>query len=272
MRGIVTSAGGPLYFLNAYLNFRLLREKGCTLPFEWFYLGAEMRPAWIKAARTIPNLRLENLGGTCTDCAKGKGGWQSKIEAILGSRFDELLFLDADCFPIRDPEYLFDELLFKKYGAVLWPDVWQWADDHNPHVAGSPGKAALEAKYDIKLPSQQVESGQLLFCKRKCAGGLTAVQALNRSHEDTYGRVFGDKDTFLIGFLQARADFVCNPHPCEAFRGGLRQKDFQGDPLFCHLTGAKFQRHGRPLVRECDLPGASQAAAISRDLIKQGVL
>ncbi len=79
MRGIVTTAGGPLYFLNAYLNFRLLREKGCILPFEWFYLGAEMTSPQIREAKKIPNLRLVNLGGKSTNNAKDKGGWQSKI-------------------------------------------------------------------------------------------------------------------------------------------------------------------------------------------------
>ena len=128
-------AGGPLYFLNAYLNFRLLREKGCVLPFEWFYLGAEMTRPQLREAGKIPNLRLVNLGGKNKDNTKDKGGWQSKIEAIVQSRFDEILFLDADSFPRRDPEYLFHEPLYVKHGAVFWPDIWKWSADSNPHLA-----------------------------------------------------------------------------------------------------------------------------------------
>lgn len=100
-RGIVVTAGGPLYFLNAYLNCRLLRDKGCELPIEWFYLGAEMTPAMLHRVRKIPHLRLVNLGGKSTNNAKDKGGWQSKIEAITQSSFEEVLFLDADSFPRR---------------------------------------------------------------------------------------------------------------------------------------------------------------------------
>ena len=271
MRGIVTTAGGPLYFLNAYLNCRLLREKGCRLPIEWFFLGAEMTPAQIREARKIPDLRLVDLGGNCKDCAKGNGGWQSKIEAIAESRFDDVLFLDADCFPVRDPAYLFDAPLFKEHGAVLWPDVWSWSDDANPHVGEAQGRNFLNAKYGIRLPARQAESGQMLFAKQKCAKALEAVRALNRNSEETYKVVFGDKDTFLIGFLQARADFVLNPHACERFRGGLFQKDFRGAVLFAHLTDAKFQWHGRPLIADRDLPGASRCVAIIQELVDRGV-
>ena len=271
MRGIVTTAGGPIYFLNAYLNFRLLREKGCKLPLEWFYLGAEMTPAQIHEAEQIPDLRLVDLGGDCPDRAKGKGGWQSKIEAIVQSRFDEVLFLDADCFPLRDPEYLFDAPLFQEHGAALWPDVWSWSETANPHISHAKGREFLNAKYGVVLPAAQVESGQMLFAKQRCVEALQAVQGLNRNSAETYSILYGDKDTFLIGFLQTEAEFAINPHPAERFRGGLLQKDFQGEVLFAHLTDAKFQWHGRPLIGDCELPGARLGAAITRELISRGV-
>ena len=272
MRGIVTTAGGALYFLNAYLNFRLLREKGCTLPIEWCYLGAEMTRPQLREAGKIPNLRLVNLGGKGKDNAKHRGGWQSKIDAIMQSRFDEVLFLDADSFPIRDPEYLFYDPLYIKHGAIFWPDLWKWSADNNPHAGQAAGKNVLDAKFGVTLPEQQIESGQMMFAKRKCQNALEAVRRLNRNSEDTYKFVFGDKDTFLIGFLQTRTDFLINPHPCTPFRGGLFQKDLQGDVLFAHLTGAKFQRHSRQLVSDHDLPGASRATAITRELVGRGVI
>ena len=265
-RGIVTTAGGPLYFLNAYLNFRLLREKGCDLPFEWFYLGAEMTPAMLGEARKIPNLRLINLGGKSKNNAKDKGGWQSKIEAIVQSRFDEVLFLDADNFPRRDPEYMFHEPLYVKYGAVFWPDMWKWSADGNPHVGYAAGKLELDDRFGVTLPEQQIESGQMMFCKRKCGKALDAVRTLNRNSADTYKVVFGDKDTFLIGFLQTHTDFLINPYPCERFRGGLYQKDLHGDQLFSHLTGAKFQWHARALVTNVEVPGVSQAIHLTHEL------
>jgi hypothetical protein len=37
----------------------------------------------------------------------------------------EVLFLDADSFPLRDPEQLFDSEDYVKTGAVLWGDFWE---------------------------------------------------------------------------------------------------------------------------------------------------
>ena len=122
-RGIVTLAGGPTYTLNAYILCRLLRHYGCELPIEWFYLGEELRPEWAKFLQAhVPGLTLRDLGGTGNQ-AKAAGGWQGKSRAVLHARFDELLFLDADSHPLRDPTYLFAADLYKQHGAIFWRDV-----------------------------------------------------------------------------------------------------------------------------------------------------
>jgi hypothetical protein len=284
MRGIVTSAGGPTYFLNAYLNFRLLREAGCRLPIEWFYLGAEMKPAWIALAARIEGVTLRDLaaGGIrdwglgigerqsnphdpeyrvprIPDYSKDRGGWQSKIEAIVRSSFDEVLFLDADCFPLRDPGYLFDGELYRRSGAVLWPDIFLWDPDQ---------ATALDKRYGITLPERQIESGQLMFDKRRCAAALDAVRRLNARSEETYRLVYGDKDTFLIGFLQTRTPFAVVPHLMDHVPGGYIHKDFEGRRLLAHLVaGGKFQTHGRPFVRDSDFPAAPRAREIIAELV-----
>ena len=38
-RGICFIAGGNKYWVNAYASIRLLREKGCKLPINAYYLG-----------------------------------------------------------------------------------------------------------------------------------------------------------------------------------------------------------------------------------------
>jgi len=261
-RGIVFTAGGPVYFLNAYINVCLLRELGCTLPVEWFYLGAEMRPEWIEAAGAVSGVRLRNLGGDRAVNTKDGGGWQSKIEAILQSDFADVLFLDADCFPLRDPAYLFDHAFFRGTGAVLWPDPYCWS---------ASGRRHLKELYGVDVPARQVESGQMMFNKGQCLEGLLRVQALNRDSAGTYRHVYGDKDTFLIGLLQAGAAFRVNPHPVEGIQGGMLQKDFEGAGMFCHLTGGKFQWHGRPFVKRRDYPHADRAAAIVQAAQRAGL-
>jgi len=262
-RGIVLLAGGPIYTLNAYLNCRLLRWMGCSLPIEWHHLGPEIPAAYQALIADLPGVRLHDLGGDGSEQTKEKGGWQAKVEAILASQFRHVLWLDADCFPIRDPEYLFDHPYYRDAGCVLWPD---------PHVWSSADLERLHGAFGVLLPSRQVESGQMMFDVERCQAGLLATRALNQDHVHTYSHLYGDKDTFLIGALQADSPVRICPHRHDGMRLGMRHKDFDGQPLFCHLAGGKWRPHGRAFVTEADYPLRPQALAIIAELRSAGVL
>lgn len=49
----------------------------------------------------------------------------AKAAAIINSRFNEVLYLDADNSVARNPEYLFEEPMYKERGALFWPDFWK---------------------------------------------------------------------------------------------------------------------------------------------------
>jgi len=49
-------------------------------------------------------------------------GWPIKPAALMHCQFQNVLFIDADCFPLRNPEFLFETPEFKEYGALFWPD------------------------------------------------------------------------------------------------------------------------------------------------------
>lgn len=52
--------------------------------------------------------------------------FQIKADAIVQSSFEEVLYLDSDNIPLRDPAYLFDSALYKGPGQpqiVFWPDL-----------------------------------------------------------------------------------------------------------------------------------------------------
>jgi len=118
MIGITISAGGSTYFLNAYINIRLLRNKGCNLPISWFYLGDEMKPEWIQLVEEIPNVKTYNLGGTGNK-TQMNGGYQSKIEAIVEAPFDEVLLIDADNFPVKILNFYLMKKLIKDMGLYF---------------------------------------------------------------------------------------------------------------------------------------------------------
>jgi alpha 1,2-mannosyltransferase len=258
----VLLAGGPVYTLNAYLNCRLLRNLGCTLPIEWHHLGPEIPVTWLPRIRAC-NVRLNDLGGDGSNQTKHRGGWQNKVNAILASEFDDILWLDADCFPLRDPSYLFDHEFFTSTGAVLWPDPHCWSNEHRHYLA---------ERYGVWVPRRQVESGQMMFRKEVALPGLLKTRDLNENADVTYQDMYGDKDTFLIGALQAESPWRVVRHLHDRMTRGMRHKDFNGQPLFAHLAGGKWRLHGRPFVTRQDYPLLDDALNVLKDLRSEGLL
>jgi hypothetical protein len=79
----------------------------------------------------------------------------------------------------------------------------------------------------------------MLFDRRRVMAGLEQVRFLNQQPA-TYKVLFGDKDTFQVGFLQAHVPYAVNRHRVRFMAGGLSQPDLDGKELFRHATGAKF--------------------------------
>jgi hypothetical protein len=43
---------------------------------------------------------------------------------MMLSSFDEVLFLDEDNTPLRDPSTVFDEMLQSNVSGLFWSDIW----------------------------------------------------------------------------------------------------------------------------------------------------
>ena len=123
-RGITICAGGFRYFTNAWVLIRMLRKLGCELPVQFWYYGEQEMDG--KMRRMV-----EPYGVECVDARRKaeevgcriSQGWPLKPLSILHSPFEEVLALDADNIPIRNPEYLFEEAAYRETGAIFWPDV-----------------------------------------------------------------------------------------------------------------------------------------------------
>jgi alpha 1,2-mannosyltransferase len=258
MRGIITLAGGRKYFVNAYASIRMTRHLGCNLPIKWFYLGDEMKPEWIKIIEEIPNVKCIDLGNVNSNNAKANGGWQNKINAIINCSFDEVLFLDADNFVWRNPEYLFDCEQYKETGAILWKDISDWRKDQNK---------ALE-KYFGCIPTTKecCESGQLLFNKNKCMDALLRTAEYNKDSKNAYKIVYGDKDTFYFGFVSTNSPFhFMQKRPSCGYKC-LHQYDHNGDIVFSHLTGGKWALNGRPFITKDSYPYVKECGEFIKEL------
>ncbi|KAM0747917.1 hypothetical protein T439DRAFT_328584 [Meredithblackwellia eburnea MCA 4105] len=210
-RGIVYTGGNAdtgkrllnsLTVLRNYLN--------CTLPVEIWAFEDELR--------TLGGQRdaIEKFEGITLRAAtrrqqEGRWGWdkqfQIKGEAIANSAFSEVLYLDSDNVPARDPTFLFDSPVYKENGIVLWPD---FAKD-------SPANPIWRLTGRNCDPSEwQAESGQVLVNKLAREGlnlaALIAIETMQREHKFWFKLSGGDKDTFRYGFFLLDLPYTPVPH------------------------------------------------------------
>jgi hypothetical protein len=231
-RGIVVCAGGVRMFVNAYVLLRILREKlRCPLPIQLWHLGPrELSPVMRALLEELDVELIDAHAVQATHPGSIADGWQLKPYAILHSRFQEVLLLDADQVPVRDPAEVFRWPQYLETGALFWPDIVDLAPE-NPVWS----LCGLEPRRCTSL-----ESGQLAVDKQRHWAALNLALYLNEQAETFYRLVYGDKDTFLLGWLLAEAPYALVPHRPFTDARCLVQRDFAGAPLFQHRTGAKW--------------------------------
>lgn len=239
-RGIVMVAGGTRYFTCAWVCLSLLRRvHDCALPIQVWYRGrAEMSGEMIEL--------LDRFGVECIDLLEhGEGhsasqmrGWESKAYALLHSRFKEVILLDADVVPLRDPSDLFNLPRYQQTGAVFWPDI----NTLPPHAP----------IWDIcRVPYRdepEFESGQIVVDKEQTWEALHLALHLNELSSFYYKYLRGDKDTFHLAWRMLRLEYAMPPYWPGLLYGRrssrdpfplpiLEQYDFEGRALFQHLAG-----------------------------------
>lgn len=237
-RGIVTCGGGIKYGGCVWVLSRLLRYLGCELPIEaWCLNDEEFDPDWVELLRP--------LGVTCRNARdylkqhphRRLRGWELKPYAILHSRFQEVLFLDADNVPVRDPSFLFEAPEYQATGTVFWPDP-----EHFSTPPSSPLWKLFGAAYQ-KSPDQ--ESGQVLIDKARCWRAICLCNWYNEHSDFYYQHVYGDKETFRFAW-QRLGQPISWPERYASNRllFTLEQHDFDGEVLFQHRFYRKWSLYG----------------------------
>jgi Mannosyltransferase putative len=230
-RGIVIAAGGCRYFTNAWVTIHLLRQLGCTLPIQVWHLGRE------EFDDTMAGL-LRPLQVECIDARRLRQvipcrilhGWELKCYALLHSPFTEVLYLDADNVPVRNPEYLFHSAEYAETGAVFWPDLGRLEKT-----------AQVWDLLGLRRPSTpEFESGQMLINKRRCWSALRLAMWMNENSDYFYRYLHGDKETFHLAFRKLDQPFSLISAPVHPLPGTMCQHDFEGRRLFQHRNTDKW--------------------------------
>jgi Mannosyltransferase putative len=234
-RGIVICAGGPKYFHLAWTSVRMLRHLGCTLPIEMWHLGPQEVDASMGAL-------LAPLGVTTVDAYEIRKlhptrilkGWELKPYSILHSRFQEVLYIDADNYAVANPEFLFETTEYKSTGAIFWPD-----------------QQRLKADRDIwrlcgvdYRDEPEFESGQIVVDKARAWRPLSLCLWYNEYSDFYFRHVHGDKDLFHMAFRKTGHDYAMPARGLERVGGVFCQHDFVGRRLWQHRFLAKWSFKG----------------------------
>lgn len=59
----------------------------------------------------------------CLSLPSNSDGFASKFYALLLTRMQHVVFMDADNIAVRNIQELFDSLEYKQFGFILWPDL-----------------------------------------------------------------------------------------------------------------------------------------------------
>ncbi|ETO84013.1 hypothetical protein F444_02048 [Phytophthora nicotianae P1976] len=240
----------PKLMASAFAAIRVLRDLGCKLPMEIWFVPREMRnhPADMKILHELAADDMLSISfREVTDFAAT--GFRVKVFSIYHSHFDRVLFLDADNVPVRDPTFLFELQEFQETGAVFWPDFWHPTNSiFNIH-----SQSLIWELLDIPFANMfEQESGQLLVDRRRHGSRLELVRHYAFQRSDIFDRmklVHGDKDLFRLAWLKQLTPFHMIRHPPAvagkvvngSFCGmTMVQHDTEGNVLFLHRNSNKL--------------------------------
>lgn len=213
--GYVICAGGR-YAKYGYATCRWIREVlKDDAPIEW----------WLGANETAAGTRALEISGVSLKVADIPGGWPLKARAVLNSRFQRAILLDADCLPMVKAA---DAWTYAASGALFFPDIGN-------HRKSDWGYAALKIRAG-SIP--EMEAGQVIVDRVRHAQAVFLVDYFNQHPEFFYQHHLGDKDLWGMAFARLKIPFSTGL-PCENKGWGLRHFLPDGTHYSDHLIHIK---------------------------------
>lgn len=251
-RGLVSTAGGE-YLPVLVASLRMLRRTGTKLPMEVFLAH------WNEYEGYICDVILPSLNARCVvlseilDVMPGSHSMIQKFQykplAMLFSSFENILFLDADAFPIHNPEIIFNNDPFTSKGLVTWPDFWAPTTAHQFYEIISQGRPAPNLR-------QSTKSGAVLISRKTHFHTILLATYYNFWGPSYYYPILSqgasgesDKETFLAAatalkqpFYQVRQSIrALGRHTRNGFAGSTT---IQYNPIDDYLLMTKKKKTG----------------------------
>eukprot|EP00833_Pecoramyces_ruminatium_P017539 jgi/Orpsp1_1/1191571/evm.model.d7180000087073.1 len=255
-KGIVICAGNP-HFKYVRSTIDSLRNiLNSTLPIEIFYNGEDdLSEENRKILNEFDNVYLSDISTYFDNKIIDISGFAIKPFSILASRFEEVLLMDADVVYLHDPEELFEEEGYLNTGTLFFKDrtlfpgpneqlnwLKLWMVDPLPETKS--------LRFYNEKTKHEMESSTVLIHKTKTLIGLLSVCKLNEGKirkDVVYKMVYGDKETFWLGFDMARQHYNMYSVPC-AYVGKVNENKICGH--IGHVVDNKLYFWNGHLVKE----------------------
>ncbi|KAM0550776.1 hypothetical protein ACHAPJ_008639 [Fusarium lateritium] len=230
-RGIIIPVGGGEQSIRfaSHLIVSLRQVLGSKLPIQIAYAGDEDLPKRnreriqaLKGAKDIEFLDVLSVFDDFTLKLKD-GGWAIKVFALLASKFEKAILLDADAVFLQKPEQLFNQKPYIDKGAYLFHDrlLWQhafqdrhqwWADQIK-----EPSAEMNKSRVWMEDYAEECDSGVVVVDKSRIPifAGLLHVAWQNTyevREEATYRLGHGDKESWWLGLELAGSTYEFEAH------------------------------------------------------------
>ncbi|KAK1926445.1 mannosyltransferase putative-domain-containing protein [Papiliotrema laurentii] len=238
-RGIVMVAGNADTLQRAKWSIQMLRSYDSELPVQIYHFPSESPADDDPIRAELKELGAELVAAAGQEKDEGKKkSYHLKAIAVVQSPWREVLYLDSDSVPARDPEYMFDAPNYKRLGLWATPDYWK-TSANNP----------IWAIMGVKCRNEwEMETGQMFIDKKHHLDVFYLIKYMLERHEWWFYFSDGDKDIFRWAMLALRkrwgspgrwvgaAALPSGTASGEFCSHTMLQHDSWGEPLFVHYN------------------------------------
>ncbi len=257
-KGLIICSG-DFHFVSAFLCLKSVIHFCPDIFIEFYYCGSELFDFQKELLlKEFKNIELIN----CLDILpkwfpyeikeENIKGYMIKPFALMMSKFEECLLLDADILVMNNFENIFEDENYKKYGNIFWPDIQ--FDKNEEKKRMFPNDFYIFEQFKVLNPYESnlylCESGQILINRIKTWKALCLNYFFNYFNNYFYKYFFGDKDLYylafkILGYHYNQSNFLPNATTNESEELGIITSIIQKNPLndnflFLHNTISKI--------------------------------
>ncbi|KAI4172893.1 MAG: hypothetical protein LQ343_003301 [Gyalolechia ehrenbergii] len=259
-KGIVIPTGRKTFRYACHLIGNLRDVLKSRLPIEIVYAGDSDLPLSSRdfVKKLGPSIETVDILQVFDDTALDlqHGGWAVKTFAALGSRYEQVMILDADAVLLQAPEAILDHHRgYKLTGALLFHDrlLWQggfkdrhqWWEQQLEHHTPSP--ALSKSRVYNEGYAEECDSGLIVLDKSRLPVLLGVLHACWQNTKEvrdawTYKMGYGDKESWWFGLELSGANYTFEDH-----YGGMLGNLAVDKKKTCSFTIAHFDEQDKLL-------------------------